>query len=50
MSEQVTPIDRAVPSHTLLRAAVRLDVRKHPAKLRAIDEEIRRLRMERRAA
>jgi hypothetical protein len=50
MSERITPIDAAVSSRTLLRAVIRLDTRKHPAKVAEIEKELARRLMERRAA
>jgi len=47
MSEQVTPI-QPVSSRTLRIAVFRLDLRKHPAKVRAIERELER--RERKAA
>ena len=47
MSEQVTPI-QPVSSRTLRIAVFRLDLRKHPAKVQAIERELER--RERKAA
>jgi hypothetical protein len=50
MSERVVVISRSISTRLLTRAVLRLDGRKHPAKIAAIDEEIRRRDAEKRAA
>ena len=49
MSESVPRI-QPVSSRQLVRAVIRLDTRKHPAKIEAIQQELNRRLMERKAA
>lgn len=49
MSERITPI-QPVSSRTLLRAVIRLDGRKHPAKIAVIERELVRREAELRRA